>query len=791
MPIQTAFSSIYRFFACRRLALFLVTAAVLAGALLAIGRVQPEEDIAAMLPDDGSAAAEDFHLLQQAPWTRKVVISLRREAETGPETLLAAVDRLATTLPGGRIERVVTGPADLAGNDVFSLLGSALPNLATAADLDRLAAELGPAQVRRRLEEGQARLLSPEGWGMQALLRGDPLDLRLLGLAKLRHLNMVPAAQLETGRFLSPDGRSAMLLVDTSVDLTDSGGGRELAAQMERGRTELPAGIGMTWVSGHRYTLANADAIKRDLLLVLSLSGFAVLAVYLFYLRSRWAFFVFLVPSSVLLLATGALALLAGERVFAITLGFGGVLLGIADEYAMQIYFGLRRGAGDPATIVGEVSRPVLFSGLATLATFAIMLLSALPGQRQLALFAMIGIAASLLISLIVLPHLVPPAPKAEENKPAADRIPRRIRLPRRIVLAGWLLLLAVCGWQAGKLKFDGDLRTMNLVPPEIRQAEKELQQTWGNLRGRAVAFVEGKDLQAALTANDQLFTYLAARLPAGDIVSLAPIFPSAAVQASNRQGWNEFWGGNRGQSILQALQTEAAPLGFAPDAFAPFLQQLSAAPPVIDAEGLRRAGLGEALTALVIEEKDRVRLLTLLPDTAEVAALFAAAPDGAHLVSQAQFGITISRAVERDFARYLLVTSLVVTLLVAALFRKPTKILLTLVPAVTGLTVMTGIMGALGIAFNLFNIVATVLVLGLCVDYGIYIVCRVTEGTDHAADRAVLVSGLTTLAGFGILVLARHPALHSIGITVLLGIGAAIPAALLVIPALRPERVE
>jgi predicted exporter len=332
----------------------------------------------------------------------------------------------------------------------------------------------------------------------------------------------------------------------------------------------------------------------------------------------------------------------------------------------------------------------------------------------------------------------------------------------------------------------------MNLVPPEIRQAESELQQTWGNLRGRAVAFVEGKDLQAALAANDRLFTFLAARLPAGDIVSLAPIFPSAAVQASNRQAWSAFWGGDRGQIILQALRTEAAPLGFAPDAFAPFLQQLSTAPPVIDAEGLRQAGLGEALAALVIEESNRVRLLTLLPDTPAVAALFAgAAPGGAHLVSQAQFGITISRAVERDFARYLVVTSLVVTLLVAALFRRPAKILLTLVPAVTGLTVMTGIMGALGIAFNLFNIVATVLVLGLCVDYGIYIVCRVTEGTDHAADRAVLVSGLTTLAGFGILVLASHPALHSIGISVLLGIGAAIPAALLVIPALRPEGVE
>jgi predicted RND superfamily exporter protein len=110
---------------------------------------------------------------------------------------------------------------------------------------------------------------------------------------------------------------------------------------------------------------------------------------------------------------------------------------------------------------------------------------------------------------------------------------------------------------------------------------------------------------------------------------------------------------------------------------------------------------------------------------------------------------------------------------------------MLALVPVVTGLLSMLGIMGMLGIEFNLFNIVATILIIGLCVDYGIFMVCKITEGSDHAADRAVLVSGLTTLAGFGSLVLARHPAMHSIGVTVLLGIGFGIASALLVVPAL------
>jgi predicted exporter len=110
---------------------------------------------------------------------------------------------------------------------------------------------------------------------------------------------------------------------------------------------------------------------------------------------------------------------------------------------------------------------------------------------------------------------------------------------------------------------------------------------------------------------------------------------------------------------------------------------------------------------------------------------------------------------------------------------------MLALVPVVTGLLCMLGIMGLCGIEFNIFNIAATILIIGLCVDYGIFMVCRLTEGSDYTTNRAVLVSGLTTLAGLGALALARHPSMHSIGITVLLGIGTGIPAALLVIPAL------
>ncbi len=105
--------------------------------------------------------------------------------------------------------------------------------------------------------------------------------------------------------------------------------------------------------------------------------------------------------------------------------------------------------------------------------------------------------------------------------------------------------------------------------------------------------------------------------------------------------------------------------------------------------------------------------------------------------------------------------------------------------PVTTGLIFMFGTMGFMGIEFNLFNIVATILVIGLGVDLGIFMVCNLAEGYEHTANLGILLGGLTSFVGLGALTLARHPALSSIGITVMLGLCGVIPSALFVIPAL------
>ncbi|OHB32444.1 MAG: hypothetical protein A2X84_07950 [Desulfuromonadaceae bacterium GWC2_58_13] len=784
------FAALYRLFAPRRALLFLLTLLLLGAGLTGLTRLEVREDIESMLPDDTSRVADDFRRLQQAPFARKVLISLHGSQITSTATLLEAADGLAAALSSEYFSRAATGPAMLENNRLPDWLETNLPLLLGADDRQRIADELTPERVRGRLETDYQRMLSPEGWLLKGGIRRDPLELRNLGLDKLRFVNPIAKTRLHNGHFLSSDGRSALIIADSSVAITDSGGGARMLEQFRQAADGvLPKGIEASLVSGHAYTVANAEAIQRDLFVVLTASTLGLAVLFMLFLRSWRSLFVFLVPVSVVGLAAVAVSW-CYPAVSGVTLGFGAVLLGIAVDYGLHVYFVLRQGDEEPEIALGRISRPVLFGALTTLAGFAVLLTSSLPGQRQLAIFAMTGITSALLLALIVLPHLVVPG-----WRPTPRRLYQSLAVePRRksgLLLLLWLAILVGCSWKVAEVPINGDLRSLSLIPAELLASEHELQQTWGNLRSLAMVFAEGGTLQEALAANDMLFELLRRELPEAPVVSLAPLLPAATTQANNLRHWREFWE-QRGEATRRLLREAGAERGFATAAFDPFFAGLQRQPEPVTVATLRQVGLGDLLDALLLDQGEKVQLVTLVPDTPEVAALFtadAALPPGIHLVSQARFGREVGNAIRADFMQFLTLAGGAVLIMVSLLLRRPGKILLALLPVATGLVVMLGTMGWLGMEFNLFNIVATILVIGLGVDYGIFMVCLDDPGEDKATRRAVLVAGMTTLVGFGALVFAQHPALHSIGATVLLGIGGAVPTALLVVPALRRER--
>jgi len=130
------------------------------------------------------------------------------------------------------------------------------------------------------------------------------------------------------------------------------------------------------------------------------------------------------------------------------------------------------------------------------------------------------------------------------------------------------------------------------------------------------------------------------------------------------------------------------------------------------------------------------------------------------------------------------------VTLLVWFYFRNFRTTLLCLFPLFAGIIVMLGLMQFFGLAFNLANIITLPLIIGVGVDNGVLILQRFRKTPDIALfkgniGRAILMSNLSTIAGFAALSLADHQGIASLGLIMTIGVGATMLISLITLPAM------
>ena len=130
------------------------------------------------------------------------------------------------------------------------------------------------------------------------------------------------------------------------------------------------------------------------------------------------------------------------------------------------------------------------------------------------------------------------------------------------------------------------------------------------------------------------------------------------------------------------------------------------------------------------------------------------------------------------------------IALLVFVHFRSLICVALALVPVAIGSLWLGGLMGWLGVPLNPANIMTLPLVIGIGVTNGIHILNRFAEEQTpnilgRSTGKAVLVSGLTAMAGFGSLMLAQHRGIYSLGCVMTAGLATCMIAGLTFLPAL------
>lgn len=126
--------------------------------------------------------------------------------------------------------------------------------------------------------------------------------------------------------------------------------------------------------------------------------------------------------------------------------------------------------------------------------------------------------------------------------------------------------------------------------------------------------------------------------------------------------------------------------------------------------------------------------------------------------------------------------------------YRNLRDTVLTLVPSVAGGVLLLGVMALLGLELNPLNLIALPLVFAIGIDNGIYLVsdCRkqIAAGKDSyepSVDTisSMLVTSLTSIVGFGSLMIASHQGMFSIGILLALGVASSLAVSLVLMPPL------
>jgi predicted RND superfamily exporter protein len=131
------------------------------------------------------------------------------------------------------------------------------------------------------------------------------------------------------------------------------------------------------------------------------------------------------------------------------------------------------------------------------------------------------------------------------------------------------------------------------------------------------------------------------------------------------------------------------------------------------------------------------------------------------------------------------------ITIVLLLDLRRVADLALGLFPLAIGVVLTLGVMGMCGVALNPANMIALPLIVGVGIDNGVHVlhdyrsrVPGVAFRLGAATGRGVLVAGLTTVLGFGTLMIARHAGMASLGLALTLGVAFCMLASLVWLPA-------
>ncbi len=615
--------------------------------------------------------------------------------------------------------------------------------------------------------------------------------------------------------YLFPTAGSALIQVRLKASLS--------AAQQAQAITWIRQAVRMPMFRpayGGTYTVSGVPVVTHDLastitggiagLLIAALVVMAATLLLVFRSRLR------LLPLAIALIAVGitfGVTSLVGGSLTMASIAVLPILIGLAVDYAVQFQARAQEGSGDVASATISAAPTIATAALATAAGFLALLLSPVPMVRGFGLLLIVGIAVALVCALTAGSAAMVlggrrrdvhrrPAPSlgmvgasargageiladagaligAPAGAAARRVVGAAVRRPGRVLAVG--LLLAAVGWVADtQTSVQSDVT--KLVPARMPALQdlRTLEHVTG-VSGEIDVVVHAPNVGTPSTIGWMLryedsllahYGYVEAKgcskatlCPA---LSLPDLFCSGAQVATNS---------------CKSLTTSAISglLRAVPSYFSQ----------AVITRDRREATLAFGIRLMPLSRQQRVidYMRSQLHPPPGVSAELAGLP-----VLAAQADASLSSSARRVLM--LVVALAAVGLVLLAVLRAPERALVPLVPIALATGWSSLILFATRIPLNPMSATLGALVIAISTEFSVLLSerfrqerragldpARALERTYRSTGSAVLVSGVTAIAGFGVLSLSSITMLRDFGLVTLIDLSVSLGGVLVVLP--------
>ncbi len=733
-------------------------------------------DVMALLPQDEQSPEVGRATRQLADQvTRQVIVMIGAPDWARAQKAAQAWERVVgsgnrdKTPPAGRpvLQRsAMAGPDTL--RDTLAFYAPFRDRLLTSAQRAQLEHAAPQSMVRGAL----AALAQPGGALRLADWNADPLGLwPQWWLARASDTRARP----RDGELALSDGglEWIVLLRETTGPAFSLSGDAPISDALAAGRAAAEAAVpGVKVLAGgvplHAEYAAARAHLETSVIGGGSVAGVLILVFLAF--RSLWPRLLMAVS----LLVGVAMALSVTAWVFGevqlLTTVFGASLVGCAEDYGLY-YFANRQGAPDkpPLAMMSLLLPGLALALLTSVLGYMALGLPPFPGLRQMALFSVVGILGTFMTTVCWFPWI--DRGPVRRTAFATWIVGSFARYPRfGASRATWIahgLFVLVCALAVAGLRVNDDLRQLQASPATLVDAQREIGRLMGLASPAQFFVVRGTSADDVLQREETLKARLDARVASGELAgyrALSDWVPSRARQASDAALTRRVEDGVIA-GVNQAVGESQRRASFDP---APLtLEQwlasnASAAGKTLWIGAVPRRDDGTAFASVVMLRG--VRDLAALP----VIAGSADGLPGVRWVDQVQ-SVSALLGSYRHTMGLLLIAGHAAVLL-ALMLRYGRRAWRAWMPTAVATLGTLALLALLGQPLQLFNVLALALLLGIGIDYGIFLLER--ERSDAgSAWLAVVLGAASTWLSFGLLALSSTPALRSFGLTLLFGI--------------------